>query len=542
MVDPDRRINTEAAKTKVATLLDVLQLIFRCSAKSDLSHCARVCKLWSGIALDELWRKLCDLKPLFSILAPIEIRETGVSFELAVTHARIDVNFQIHQAKQWWHFSGALEPETWTRFYQYANRIRDLDLSIDRMDWPSTRMITEISVKRPSAHFLLPRLDDLTLLFFNDDHLAILLMSESLASVNVRLPDDDQFRRLFLKELAMRSPRLKSLQLSRHFSHNSISSLARMTDLRKIVLPKYTLNSTIADALAALPHLHTIDFSKFPDDDATSLDDVRGFSPSPLLQEGAYSSLTNLSLACEFSELVKLMKRPIAPSLSYLRVQTLHLETADSLHELLVSLSETRSSLTGLSLEMIPEFVSVESGFGIPYEFGEMQPVDLMEFAEDGFRTTTRDERGETLPLGRIFFRTLEPLSGLPNLRQLIISYHQEFLIKNDEFVRLISHLPHIDTLRFNCDPMLIGEQSDLDFGVLPIVATLLPRLRFLGLYISHRHEPYAQHKCKCESVAKGLFSKLESIDFGCSIILEKTDCMKIAFHLSKILPLTCKL
>lgn len=52
---------------------EVLDIIFSFSSVGDAARCTRVCKAWTNVALDRVWRQLdfCDLVHLFSILAPL---------------------------------------------------------------------------------------------------------------------------------------------------------------------------------------------------------------------------------------------------------------------------------------------------------------------------------------------------------------------------------------------------------------------------------------------------------------------------------------
>ena len=55
---------------------EVLDMIFKNLDDKDLANAARVCRLWSPIALDVLWREIEDLKVLLQLLAPMKKKET----------------------------------------------------------------------------------------------------------------------------------------------------------------------------------------------------------------------------------------------------------------------------------------------------------------------------------------------------------------------------------------------------------------------------------------------------------------------------------
>ena len=50
---------------------ELLDLIFGCLGHCDNASNARVCRVWSDVALDLLWREVDDLPRVFQLLAPI---------------------------------------------------------------------------------------------------------------------------------------------------------------------------------------------------------------------------------------------------------------------------------------------------------------------------------------------------------------------------------------------------------------------------------------------------------------------------------------
>lgn len=54
-------------------ITELLNIIFKSLSTLDLSHVARVCHVWSDVALDALWREPEDLHALFAILAPLQL-------------------------------------------------------------------------------------------------------------------------------------------------------------------------------------------------------------------------------------------------------------------------------------------------------------------------------------------------------------------------------------------------------------------------------------------------------------------------------------
>ncbi|KAG8945180.1 hypothetical protein FRC04_001159, partial [Tulasnella sp. 424] len=60
---------------------EILGLIFQFASRRSLAAAARVCRRWSGIALDQLWRSLPDLYCLLSLLAEPEWIQNPMSYK-----------------------------------------------------------------------------------------------------------------------------------------------------------------------------------------------------------------------------------------------------------------------------------------------------------------------------------------------------------------------------------------------------------------------------------------------------------------------------
>ena len=52
-------------------MADILIRIFSYTHQKDAARSARVCKLWSDVALDRLWRHVVHISHLFELLSPI---------------------------------------------------------------------------------------------------------------------------------------------------------------------------------------------------------------------------------------------------------------------------------------------------------------------------------------------------------------------------------------------------------------------------------------------------------------------------------------
>ena len=68
----------QSALQLVGSIPELLELIFNDLDPTSNANNAVVCKLWSEVARDTLWREVSDPRRLLSILAPISIL-SGVS-------------------------------------------------------------------------------------------------------------------------------------------------------------------------------------------------------------------------------------------------------------------------------------------------------------------------------------------------------------------------------------------------------------------------------------------------------------------------------
>jgi hypothetical protein len=61
----------------VLSIPELLDLIFSFMDRASNVNNACVCRQWSEIALDNLWREVDNLLLLFSVLAPLQDNQTG---------------------------------------------------------------------------------------------------------------------------------------------------------------------------------------------------------------------------------------------------------------------------------------------------------------------------------------------------------------------------------------------------------------------------------------------------------------------------------
>ena len=69
--------SSENVVTRIVFIPELLHIIFGFLSKKHNVSNACVCKLWSEIALDTIWREMCNLVYLFKALKPMQLNRVG---------------------------------------------------------------------------------------------------------------------------------------------------------------------------------------------------------------------------------------------------------------------------------------------------------------------------------------------------------------------------------------------------------------------------------------------------------------------------------
>lgn len=92
--------------TSPVLLPEILNIVFSFCSNNDLTSAARVCKIWSELALDRIWADMTSMVPLYTVLPCIRRAPDGKCYHLA----------------------DALTDEHYHRFRFYAKRVRSFVL------------------------------------------------------------------------------------------------------------------------------------------------------------------------------------------------------------------------------------------------------------------------------------------------------------------------------------------------------------------------------------------------------------------------------
>ncbi|KAG8989718.1 hypothetical protein FRB90_002111, partial [Tulasnella sp. 427] len=248
------------------TVPELLELILSFASQSELVKSAIVCKFWSMLALDRLWK---DLDSVFPLL------------ELVVTRELLNV-LDSSDADFVQRLSLALSRSDWSRFRSYANRVRSLshDDTNHYRGNETPPCLTSVAtaliyLHHPYGNFL-PNIKELQWASSRSATSMVPFLSPELETLVIDLSGDSQSINELLNGLTWRTPKLKSFSFATSTPAIAVeTSLQRAIrawiELEDLAIPQYYLRPTILDVAAALPNLTALkqDYSSAPPTDET---------------------------------------------------------------------------------------------------------------------------------------------------------------------------------------------------------------------------------------------------------------------------------
>ncbi|KAF9653762.1 hypothetical protein BDM02DRAFT_3177605 [Thelephora ganbajun] len=475
---------------RVGSIPELLDIVFDHLDHASNANNAVVCKVWSEVARDKLWREVCNPTQLLSILAPIS--DLTGSFERK------------------------LEPKDWSRFMTYARRVRKFtyeDLSHPHQITPAS--FAEISETRTSLS-LLPHLREFTYATDLSSHrrFAVLFMNESVRRFNLQLDDEPEPLRPFFDNILARMPHLTTLDLRTTRPASSIERdfvhlLNKLPRLEKVVVPPYHITNPVMQTLAKLPNLGVIEFQYLRYQGIGDKEDVRYFNPN--IPEDGFPALWDLSLSAHLSQFIPVLSDTLAPAaknLTSLYVHAISVESEASVRQYFTVVGENFPLIRSIYLEALP-------GPTMSTQWEAMEP----EF--------------EALTL-----ETLKPLLDCPRLTTFELMYPIPLRLMLDDLETLTSRWPTLEVIDLNREPVVLGPamgtQSNLTLRALFPFARNCPNLRKLGLYLHATEKDLPS-----VSEIPRPFTKLIELNVGLSSIGEPE---AIALFLSRICPADCNI
>ncbi|KAG6811745.1 hypothetical protein H0H92_006012 [Tricholoma furcatifolium] len=309
----------------VLQLPEILEIIFRFNSnlQATTASCARVCKRWSGVALDVLWFRLDHFEHLLRILGPMNISP----------------NPRLLWGDEATFVQSRIPDENWPRFYHYSSRIRHLKVAEAPLEVHRDAFTLLTTAKRPGGFPLCPNLTHLiwgmetSTPMASIDLIPLLFLAPRLEGLDVQMHvrkmthDDVVLLESFFDEVIRQSPCIKTLQFTSIIDLGPPLArfLAGLVNLRRVRLAEALLTPDAISVLSRSPYLQSIHIIV---DQYIKREDINTRSSLPLIEPGAFPLLEEIELKAGLEDLMDFLSQPTFPThrLRRLLVQTELLE------------------------------------------------------------------------------------------------------------------------------------------------------------------------------------------------------------------------
>ncbi|KAI6127220.1 hypothetical protein F5141DRAFT_379131 [Pisolithus sp. B1] len=428
LVSPARSL---PVASRIFYIPELLHLIFSFLDKESNVSNARVCRFWSDIALDAVWKEVDDMIHLFSILKPVLMNMHG-------TYEFVDI-------------PGVSD---WARFHKYARRVRCLRFNSDSVQGEAEVVLDEVARTRTSFE-ILPNLRELvwTCHDLSDLQRCLLFLHGQLKYLTVSMWSEPGKPSPLLADICARAPNLHTLKL--HIKDPDMQLFGQIQlvvrnlhYLRKIVLPEFHFTSEVIQELSRMPNLGVIEFQHDLAMGPGNPKNVERFAP--VLTHGAFPALYDLNLTARIDDLERFFQDPFAPvNITTLYVNSYAKHSAAEVRSFLSTLSQECKCLSRLHVILLNKEIN-------------QTPC-------------TEDER--------LSFFTLQPLFSISNLTWFEVMHKYPLRITQDEIEELAMRLPSLEALELNPEP-LFTRKPTLDLEALLPFTNHCPKLRYLGLFM----------------------------------------------------------
>ena len=487
-------------------------MIFRFLSRESNAENARVCRRWSDIALDALWRVVADPPRLFGLLAPLRKRveepHEYVS-DLSWYRTQLLINHK--------EFERTPNTNDWKRFDRYSTRVRHF--TYQATHHPVHQSLFDTMARTRTRLDILPNMN--TLSWNAPLSLSIMFMHRGVKHFVVVIPTDVEVAPFF-QDIAARMPDLSHLDLRsrlpmRKIEDDTCTLLACLTKLQKITFPRFYFTTRVAESLSRLDALGVVEFQYHDEQGIGSPEDVADFCPT--LTEGAFPALWDFSLNVDFEDAALFVSAEYAPAnLTMLYIDSEEIESPADVKALINAVADHCPHLKLLAL-----------------------------VSQRNARTQSPRPSEDMC----IDYDTLKPLLRCANLTSLEIVHQFPLSLKQEDLERLAVAWRALEKLTLNNEPVHMT-QSNLTLHALLPFAEHCRQLTHLGLFIDASHDipsfPFPVHTSLSFSTSKPItgytpFHSLRRLSMGVSIIKpHPAPTAPVALFLSQLLPLHCKL
>ncbi|KAG8907846.1 hypothetical protein FRB99_002019 [Tulasnella sp. 403] len=439
---------------------ELLLNVFQHADNRTSAIAARSSRVLSEPALDVLWRVIPKPSYLFSVLGTLD----GAPSYDGHSSRRFDYDRDLY-------------PEDWERFLPYSRRVEEISCwddcnSSERWNEPSHKAFAKISASRPpqlTLSDIFPRLRHVTWSVYSHKvlrHINLFLVP-SLTLLEIKIDNVVEFKPMtaFLKQLRARSAStLKEFRLNTDFSvaiieDDVIDTLKAMTNLERLILPRFWITERVFTTLANLSYLQYVGQRKaywwgnIDDTESGLLPAIEALTADafPTLQDLTYDTL-NLNEAKRF------LSHPFAPKhLTSLCVTSNRLEEPHRLQDFLTCLASSALQLK-----------EVDIGLTFPITDAPGHSTDI---------TVT----------------TLRPLHSLPELTHFGLAAHFPVKMDDADLDIFTAGWTRLKVLWLNETPAHAVQRdvkSEMTLAALKIMAKNCPQLEELSLFIDASNIP----------------------------------------------------
>ncbi|KAG8911945.1 hypothetical protein FRC01_005385 [Tulasnella sp. 417] len=458
---------------------EVLLEIFVASTDSTRAAAARVCRTWSTLALDVLWRDMESPIPLLQVLSPLQPKQTPE---------------QDGETYEDWDFANGLFDVDWTRFHSYATRIRTLVYRINdpaigsKNNCLSPRALERVALLYPHGRCLVPNIQELrchvtwdeavqTIPAFVGPNLKTLAMSFCTGMPGRCL------KGLF-QALVSRTGVLDHFHLSTDCPVVEYeAALAKWFEstplLTEAELPRYYQTEAIVGTLGKLENLRSL---------ATVWDNHLPYDEHGVhfqLSDDAFPCLTNLDIEGHLDyALATLQNSPQLSRIKCICLTSYRAPTPDDVLNLTTALASACPALDVVWLNFI---------------------------SEDG-TTTSR----------ALSFEVFRPLLECHQVTEFVVGHDMPLLLEESDIDAMAEGWPNLRVLLLTRDPnhplddtTNLAVEYGLDISILAHMAQKLRNLTNLGLFLDVQE--FTDFEGNLDPAHQ--FEKMIVLDVGCSPI-----------------------
>lgn len=474
---------------------ELLLLIISFLDQQSLARAARVCRSWSHVALDALWRDVDDLPRLLALLCPY-----AKPSKLTTKYGGTISTYK---------FKRPLTANDWTRFQHYSFRVRRI--VYDQRTAKSWRMILDDSIFREifrtsPTSFIFPNLRSLTWNADSEERQLHVLhfLHPWITELEMQLHHVSSAPSSFFDQVSILTPHLTRLTLRLStpihlIEDDVVPFLLSLRKLQFFSISPYGLSTKVVEALSRLGYLKDVSLLPPGERGKGNRADVLGFQP--LLKEGAFPATQRICFSADILHATRLISSPFFPSqLSRLYIHVLSIAHADVLQQLFATIRDSCPMITDLRVDFM---IHPHVPLSVP-----------------GWPLSERPN-----------IATFRPLFDCRRITAFEFRWDYALNLTDEDMEEFAVAWPRLEHFLLNCEPIIEFNPPLATLAALLPFARHCPRLHTLGLYMDADSAP--------SDVPALPFVALRELMVGASNI---NDIDSVTLFLSKLCPLDCKL